>query len=76
MATNCLSVFDHFVKLALKGIRYWGLKESRTSYQQRISFTDNQWQNILQKVRKSSKCGKDQKTFKDVVSLIVDGESI
>ena len=23
MPTNCMSVFDHFVKLALKGLNHW-----------------------------------------------------
>ena len=39
----------------LKILRYWGLKETGTSYNQRFGLTGNQWQNILQKVRKLSK---------------------
>ena len=43
-------------------LRYLGLKETGTSYKQIFTFTDNHWQNILQKVRKLSKVGKYQKT--------------
>ena len=42
-----------------KMFRYCGLKETGTSYEQRFGFKDNQWQDILPKVIKSSKTGQD-----------------
>ena len=41
----------------LKLLKYRGLKETRTSYEQKFGFTDNQRQIIWQKVRRSSKIG-------------------
>ena len=35
LPTNCLSVFDHFVGLVLKGLRYW--KMTRKIFEQRSS---------------------------------------
>ena len=34
-------------------LTYWGLKETGTSYDQIFRFPDNQWKNILQKVKKT-----------------------
>lgn len=37
----------------IKMLTYWGLKETGTSYDQIFSFPDNQWKNLLQKVKKT-----------------------
>ena len=47
----------------LKMLKYWHLKMTEMSYWLRFGFTDNQWENIWQRVRKSSKIGQDQKTL-------------
>ena len=47
----------------IKNVKYWGLKETGTSHEQRFDLTDNQWQNLLPKVRKSSKIGQDLKVL-------------
>ena len=60
---------DNFIKIlrnasrSLNMLKYWRLKMTETSYQLRFGFTDNQWENIWQGVRKSSKIGQDQKTL-------------
>ena len=41
------------------------MKETGMTYKQRFGLSDNQWQNLLEKVRKSSKIGQDHK---DLVS--------
>ena len=46
----------------LKMLRYWDLKETKKSYEQRSGLSDNQWQNVFAKVRKSNKIGIDQRT--------------
>lgn len=43
-------------------LRYWDLKETEKSYEQRSGLPDNQWQNVFAKVRKSNKIGIDQRT--------------
>ena len=58
------------VSKLLKILRYWGLKKTGTSYDQTFGFTDNQWQNILPKVRKSSKIGQGKKTLISLKFLI------
>ena len=50
----------------LKMLRYWGFKETGTSYEQRFVTVNNWWQNIWQKVQKSSKTGQGQKTLMSV----------
>lgn len=40
------------------------MKETGTSYEKRFGLSDNQWQNILLKLRKSCKTGQDQKKKK------------
>ena len=40
------------------------MKGTGTSYEKRFGLSDNQWQNILLKLRKSCKTGQDQKKKK------------
>ena len=35
-------------------LTYWVLRKTGTSYEQRFGLPDNQWENILRKVRKPS----------------------
>ena len=37
-STNCLSVFDHFAGLALKGLRFWGFGGSFSYKKNRVGF--------------------------------------
>ena len=67
-ATRFVYVSKKSLTKALKLLRMfkkWGLRETGASYEQRFNFTDNQWQNIWPKVRKSKKKKKeqDQKTL-------------
>ena len=55
----------------IKNVKYWGLKETGTSYEQRFDLRDNQWQNLLPKVRKSSKIGQDQKVLIFVFAYVL-----
>ena len=49
------------------------MKGTGTSYEQGFGLSDNQWQNILLKVRKSWKTGQDQKKI-DICSCVsIDG---
>ena len=47
----------------LKMWRYWSLKETAMSSEQRSGFTYNRWQNIWPRVRKWGKIGQDHKFF-------------
>ena len=43
--------------------KYWSLKETGMSHEQNVVFIDNPKQNILQKLKKSSKSRQDQNTL-------------
>ena len=44
-----------------KVLRYWGVKDTGRSFEQKFAFTDSQSQNNLQNVRKSAKWDKTRK---------------
>lgn len=47
----------------LKMLRYQDLKKTGMTYEQRLGFSDNQWQNTSQKVKISGKTRQGQTTF-------------
>ena len=44
-------------------LKNWSFKETRPSYGQRFACSDNLWQNILNKIEKSSKIGENKKSL-------------
>ena len=47
--------------------RYWGFNKTGRSYVQRFGFTNNEWQNVLPKLRKSTKIGQDNDIYSYVI---------